>query len=141
MTTPKQAAPGTLKTGALVALVQSVVAFGVAIYLIVADFTSEATPTLESEAAAADWIGTGTAIFIMILFGTVLAGSISLLRGRHWGRSPIVMIEVLLLPVAWYMLSEGLILAGIATVVSAVAALVFILHPRSTAWVAENYGR
>lgn len=141
VSTPKQAAPVTLKIGALVALLQSLVAFGVAIYLIVADFTSEATPTLESEAAAANWIGTGTAIFIFILFGTVLAGAISLLRGRHWGRSPIVMMGVLLLPVSWYMVSEGLIGAGIATALSAIAALVGLLHPRSTEWIAENYGR
>lgn len=122
-------------------MLQSLVAFGIAIYLIIADFTSDAAPTLESEAASVNWIGTGTAIFIMILFGTVLAGAVSLLRGRHWGRSPIVMMSILLLPVSWYMLSEGLITAGIATLLSAIAALVGMLHPQSTAWIAANYGR
>lgn len=140
VSTSTPTAPSTLRIGALVAVIQSLVAFGIGIYLIISDFTSDAAPTLESEAAAANWIGTGTAVFMFIIFGTVLAGALSLLRGKHWGRSPVVMIEVLLLPVAWYMLSEGLILPGVVVALSAVAGLVCVLHPRSTKWVAANYG-
>lgn len=131
----------TIRFGAGAALLQVLVAFGTAFYLIYADLTSDVSDTIESDAAAAQWIGSGTAIFIFILFGVVLAGAVNLLRGGNWGRSPIVMMGVLLLPVAWYMLSEGMVLAGIGTGILAAAALVFMLHPRSTEWIAANYGR
>lgn len=141
MNSSAQTIPTTIRLGAGAALLQVAVAFSMALYLIYADLTSDVSDTIESEAAAAQWIGTGTAIFIFILFGVVLAGAINLLRGRNWGRSPIVMMGVLLLPVAWYMMSEGMVLAGIGTGILAVAALVFMLHPHSTEWIAANYGR
>lgn len=141
MNSSAQTVPTTIRLGAGAALLQVLVAFGTAFYLIYADLTSDVSDTIESDAAAAQWIGTGTAIFIFILFGVVLAGAVNLLRGGNWGRSPIVMMGVLLLPVAWYMMSEGMVLAGIGTGILAAAALVFMLHPRSTEWIAANYGR
>lgn len=141
MNSSAQTVPTTIRLGAGAALLQVLVAFGMAFYLIYADLTSDVSDTIESDAAAAQWIGTGTAIFIFILFGVVLAGAVNLLRGGNWGRNPIVMMGVLLLPVAWYMMSEGMVLAGIGTGILAAAALVFMLHPRSTEWIAANYGR
>lgn len=141
MNTSTQTPPVTIRLGSYVAIIQVAVAFGVGIYLIYRDLTSGVSGTIESEAAAAQWIGTGTAVFIFILFGVVLAGATSLLRGKTWGRSPIVMMGALLLPVAWYMISEGMVAAGAATGISAVCALGLILHPRSTGWIADRYGR
>lgn len=141
MNSSDQAIPTTIRLGAGAAILQAAVAFVMAICFIYADITSDVSDTIESEAAAAQWIGTGTAIFIFILFGVVLAGAINLLRGGNWGRSPIVMMGALLLPVSWYMMSGGMVPAGIGTAVLAIAALVFMLHPRSTEWIAANYGR
>lgn len=131
--------PGTLKFGAVISLIQVAAAAAVAIYLIVADLRGGAGASIESDAAAADWIGVGTAVFLLILFGTVGAGAVNLLSGRTWGRTPLVMMDVLLIPVAVYMGMEGLWAPALAVGLAAVLSLGGVMHPQSTAWVAENY--
>lgn len=131
--------PGTLKFGAIISLIQVAVAFSFAIYFIIKDLTSGVTESVESSAAAANWIGIGTALYIFLLFGTVCAGAVSLLLGRTWGRTPLVMMDALLIPVAVYMAMEGLWAPAVAVGLAAVLSLGGVLHPQSTAWVAENY--
>lgn len=131
--------PGTLKFGAIISLIQVAVAFSFAIYFIIKDLTSGVTESVESSTAAANWIGIGTALYIFLLFGTVCAGAVSLLLGRTWGRTPLVMMDALLIPVAVYMAMEGLWAPAVAVGLAAVLSLGGVLHPQSTAWVAENY--
>ncbi|GAB3941850.1 hypothetical protein GCM10028828_07450 [Corynebacterium tapiri] len=118
---------------------QALIAFGFALALIVSDIRSNGTSSAVSDASAVNWIGTGTAVFIFIVFGVVFAGALSLLAGRGWGRTPLVMISLLLLPISFYMASESLPAAGIALGLSAVVCLVCVLHPRSTEHVASLY--
>ena len=139
MSTSSRSLPAPLKFGALIGLVQAVIMFAVAVYFIVADIVGGAGASVESAAAAADWIGVGTAVFIFIVFGTVGAGAISLLSGHTWGRTPLAMMDLLLLPVAVYMGMEGLWLAAIAVGLLAILGLATVLHPRSSAWAEENY--
>ncbi|AWB81419.1 hypothetical protein C3B44_02825 [Corynebacterium yudongzhengii] len=140
MNASSRTVPVPLKFGAIIGLIQAGVAFAVAIYLTVMDLTNATTRNLESDAAAANWIGVGTAIFIFILFGTVAAGAISLLRGRGWGRTPLVMMNVLLVPVAVYMAMEGLWPLAVVVGLAALLGLGGVLHPQSSAYAAESYG-
>ena len=141
--TARVPAPTILRIGAFTTVLQSLVAFAAAFWLIYRDLQTlgEDSPSLESAAPAADWIGTGTAVFIFFVFGTTLVGGLSLLRGRHWGRGPIVLLEFLLVFVAFYMFSGGAILAGVITAISVVLVLVGMFHRSSVEWFATSYGQ
>lgn len=121
---------------------QTLIGIGFALWLAFSDFRQTGlSQDITSESTNASWIGLGTAIFMIIIFGFVLAGAISLLRGHRWGRGPIVLLEIILLPIAFQMFSGGTILLGTVTVVTAALALIGIFHPRSIEWFSENYGR
>ena len=136
-------APTVLRIGAFTTVLQSLVAFAAAFWLIYRDLQTlgEESPSLETTAPAADWIGTGTAVFIFFVFGTTFLGGLSLLRGRHWGRGPIVLLEFLLVFVAFYMFSGGAVLAGVVTAISVVLVLMGMFHRSSVEWFATSYGQ
>lgn len=123
---------------AYVVIAQAIVAFLTGIWLIVSDFT-EGTDDITSSAPAAGYVGTGTAIFIFIVFGAAAAAAVGLLKGKSWGRGAIVLLEALLLFVAFYMFSGGAYLAGALVAVTSIATLVGLFHPRSWQWFADKY--
>ncbi len=51
--------------------------------------------------------GYGFAAWVAILGGAVLAAGIALLTGRRWGRAIAVVAQLLLLPVAWSLLTDS----------------------------------
>ncbi|WIM68296.1 hypothetical protein QP027_02525 [Corynebacterium breve] len=132
--------PSTLRWAAIVAIVQSLVVLGYALSIVVRELLGEEDQSLVSDSPNAEYVGYGTAIFLAIIFGTVIAGAVSLLRGKNWGRGPIVLIEFILLGVAFFMFQGGAIILGIVTLLSAVLALAMIFHPRSTEWIESHYG-
>jgi hypothetical protein len=74
----------------------------------------------------------------VVMLGVLLAGlgiglllvSRGLLAGRRWARSPAVTWQLLLLAVAWYVVSAGHVLAGV--VVAAVALVTAVAAVRGT---------
>lgn len=44
----------------------------------------------------------GEAAYFAVLSGGVLAAGIGLVLGRHWGRTPAIVVQLILLGVAWY---------------------------------------
>ncbi len=134
--------PAVLKFGAGVTIVQAIVAFVIGVLFIMEDFrTMGEEDSLVSEAGAANWVGTGTAVFIFLIFGAAAAGAVSMLRGHTWGRGPIVLLQILLLFVAFYMFSGGQPAAGATVALSAVLILVGVLHPKTNEWYSSVYGR
>lgn len=88
-----------------------------------------AASSLESASAATDFVGIGTAVFLLIVFGFVAFHAARTLAGQPSGRGAIVLIEAILLGVAVYMFSGGAVLLGIVTLISALLALVGVFHP------------
>ncbi|MFG1791466.1 hypothetical protein [Nocardia sp. NPDC049149] len=85
--------------------------------------------------------GYGTAAWFGILGGGVLAAGIGLLFGKRWGRAIAVIAQLLLLPVAWSLLTDShQPVFGTLLAVVAVGALVLLFAPPSTRWMAEDYG-
>ncbi|MBF6174649.1 hypothetical protein IU476_24560 [Nocardia blacklockiae] len=80
----------------------------------------------------------GTAAWFLILGGAVLAAGIALLRGRRWGRGIVMIAQILLLPVSWYMIG-GQPQFGIPLGLVALVALGLLFSPPSTRWAAEVY--
>jgi hypothetical protein len=78
-------------------------------------------------------LGVGVAVlmacFALLLF--VVARGVFL--GRRWSRAPAVATQLILLPIAWSFRGGATTWVSIALAVLAIAVLVGVLHPRSTA--------
>ncbi|QPK83715.1 hypothetical protein G7Y29_02630 [Corynebacterium qintianiae] len=131
--------PAIVKFGAAVVLVQCLALFGYAIWLIVTNLRGATASSLESDSAATDFVGIGTAVFLLVVFGFVAFHAARTLAGQPSGRGAIVLIEGILLGVAVYMFSGGAILLGIVTAVSALLALVGVFHPTAVEYWAARY--
>ncbi|MFE3541772.1 hypothetical protein ACFXK0_02235 [Nocardia sp. NPDC059177] len=117
--------------GALVSL-EGLVGVGTAIVLIV----RAATGHDQSVAS-----GIGTAIWFGVLFGGVLAAGIGLLRGKRWGRAIAVIAQVLLLPVAWSLLTDShQPLWGTLLAVLSLGTLGALFAPATSRYMAQDYG-
>jgi hypothetical protein len=78
-------------------------------------------------------VGIGVAV-LMACFGLLLllvARGVYL--GRRWSRGPAVATQLILLPIAWSFRGGATTWVSIALAVLAIAVLVGVLHPRSTA--------
>jgi hypothetical protein len=78
-------------------------------------------------------VGVGVAI-LMAGFGLVLlAVARGVFRGKRWSRGPAVVTQLILLPIAWSFKGGGTTWVSVVLAVLAIAVLVGVLHPRSTA--------
>jgi hypothetical protein len=78
-------------------------------------------------------VGVGVTI-LMACFGVfLLFVARSVFRGKRWSRGPAVATQLILLPLAWSFAGGGTTWVSIMLAGLAVAVLVGILHPRSTA--------
>lgn len=78
-------------------------------------------------------VGVGVTI-LMAGYGVVLLlVARGVLRGRRWSRGPAVVTQLILLPIAWSF--RGVPTTWVAALIAAIAiaTLVALLHPRSTA--------
>lgn len=86
--------------------------------------------------------GYATAAWFLILFGAIVVCGIFLYRGRAWGRGPIVMLQICLMPVAYYMFTSGRPELAVPTILILVLGLVLLFNPTAVNWWTMNhYGR
>ncbi|GLZ14790.1 hypothetical protein Acsp04_50250 [Actinomadura sp. NBRC 104425] len=62
-----------------------------------------------------------------------------LLRGDGWSRSPGVLVQLFALPVAWSLWQSGQYWLAVPLGLVAVAALVLLLSPPTTAWLVHDH--
>jgi hypothetical protein len=78
-------------------------------------------------------VGVGVAI-LMAGFGLLLLlVARGVFRGRRWSRGPAVATQLILLPIAWSFRGGATTWVSVALAALAIAVLVGVLHPRSTA--------
>ncbi|QNG19411.1 hypothetical protein G4H71_17940 [Rhodococcus triatomae] len=124
--------PTTVRTaGALVAL-EGAVAVGVALTLVIRGLLGH-DQTVAS--------GYGTAAWFAILGGAVLAAGIGLAFGKRWGRSIAIVAQLLLIPVAWALLTDSHqpVFGGLLGVV-VLGALGCLFASPTSRWMAAGYG-
>lgn len=80
-----------------------------------------------------------TAGYAAIVGGAVLAAGIGLLRGRRWGRAIAVLTQLLLLGVAWYMVTSDRLDLATPLGLLALVSLGALFAPASTRWMAAGY--
>lgn len=77
-------------------------------------------------------VGVGVAAF-MIGFAVLLgAAARGLLLRRRWARAPVVVVQLIMLPVGWGFRAAPTTWVAVTMIVVALATLVLVLHPRST---------
>lgn len=108
-----------------------------AVFLIFREITGQHDyGTVTSDGSGSLFVGYGTAAFFIVVFGTVAAAGLALRRGRRWGRGPVVILQMLLLPVSWYILSAGLIVPALVVAACALFGLYLTFNGRSLSWAA-----
>ncbi|HHT60284.1 MAG TPA: hypothetical protein GXZ83_11530 [Corynebacterium stationis] len=132
--------PPSILYAAILASLQSLVAIVFGVFLMVRDFTGAENDSMVTSTSTASHVGTGTAIFIFIIFGFVIASSWAMTRGKRWGRGAIVLVEFILGASSFQMMTGGSILLGIVTLVSAILTVFLIFGVKSSGeWFALNY--
>ncbi|GAC78043.1 hypothetical protein WKY82_04940 [Gordonia malaquae] len=80
--------------------------------------------------------GYGTAVWFTVIGGAVMAGGIGLSLGKRWGRAIGVMAQILLLPVAYALLtSSNLPSIGAPVGIVALGVLGLLFSPPSLQWL------
>ena len=124
------AAPTTVRGAGLLVTLQGLAGVGFAIAVLVRAFGGTSTPgtNLYGEAAYFAVLGCG-----------VLACGVGLLLGKTWARTPSVVVEIILLGVAWYAIGPSS-RPGLGVPVGVFAALVIVLlfSARSRAWSQDD---
>ncbi|QMV85921.1 hypothetical protein HW450_04160 [Corynebacterium hindlerae] len=132
--------PTPVKYAGYLAMIQSLIGLGYAGILIYRELIGERDAAIVTDTEArAGLIGYGTAIYFIIIFGAVLAGAISMNKGRRWGRGPVAMLEMFLLVVAYYMWSAGQPAWAGVVAVSGVLGLFLLFNSKSLAWATANH--
>ncbi|WP_135453271.1 hypothetical protein [Mycobacterium sp. DL99] len=80
--------------------------------------------------------GYGTAIWGALIGGGVLAGGWALITGRRWGRGIAVTANLLLLPVAWYVVTSHHIVYGLLIGLLGLVTLGLLFSPSAVDWIA-----
>jgi hypothetical protein len=77
-------------------------------------------------------VGVGVAAFMIGFAALLFAAAGALLRTRRWARAPIVVVQLIMLPVGWSYRGAPTTWVAVAMVVASLLTLVLLLHPRST---------
>ncbi|QHE71935.1 putative membrane protein [Rhodococcus sp. WAY2] len=86
--------------------------------------------------------GYGTAAWFAILGGAVLAAGVALIFGRRWGRAIAIVAQLLLLPVAWSLLTDShQPVFGVLLGVVVIGALGCLFSSPTSKWMAAEYGQ
>lgn len=84
--------------------------------------------------------GYATAGFIGLFGAAAAALGAALVRGRRGARAPAIVLQILLLGVAWYTASgSGQVVAGVVVGAVAVVVVALLVGPSTSDWVAAQY--
>ncbi|HUE34757.1 MAG TPA: hypothetical protein VMQ38_18175 [Mycobacterium sp.] len=121
-------APATVRVAGWIVAVQGVAALVVAAVLVVRKISGADQHVVN---------GLGTAVWFILAGGVVLAAGRALVTGRRWGRGVAVFIQLLLLPVAWYVaVGSHQPAFGIPAGIVALTTLILLFTPGAVRWVA-----
>jgi hypothetical protein len=77
-------------------------------------------------------VGVGVAAFMIGFAVLLLAAGHGLLRGRRWARAPIVVVQLIMIPVGWGFRAAPTTWVAVTMIAVSLLTLVLILHPAST---------
>ncbi len=77
-------------------------------------------------------VGVGVALFMLGFAVLLLLAARGLLHRRRWARAPVVVVQLIMIPVGWSFRGGTTTGVAAAMIGTALVTLVLILHPRST---------
>lgn len=93
---------------------------------------------LNATSAAQDVGGVlGEAGLFLVIGAAVLALARGLARGRFWARTPAILVQLLMLPVAWSLLTGDRVLLGLAAGLVPLAVLALLMCPPARDWALD----
>jgi peptidoglycan/LPS O-acetylase OafA/YrhL len=126
-------APTTVRQAAVLVALEGVAGIAAAVVYLVSGFSGAEQPGLNFF---------GTAAWFAIIGCGVLAAAWALWTGRRWGRGVAVFVQLLLLPVAWYIaVGSHQWFYGIPVAIIALITLVLLFSPSALQWVVAAQGR
>lgn len=78
-------------------------------------------------------------LWSLLIFSAILAGVTVLLRDARWGHGPIIILNLCLLGVVYYMLRPSAFLLALPTAVASIAALACMSSPKVADWTARSF--
>ncbi|MBC2682083.1 hypothetical protein [Corynebacterium anserum] len=128
----RPAPPPAVKLAGILGLIQGGAGIGFGIILIIREANGFHDP-------GAVISGYGTAAWFLFFFGAVALAGYFLSTGRKWGRGPVVMLQLCLLGVAYYMFTSGRPDLGVPTALMAALGLILLFSPQAVDWAATRY--
>jgi hypothetical protein len=101
---PGNPAPAALRAAVGLLIAQATVVALIVVFLVYKDFTTRVVSWRDA------MIVTSFAALIAVLLGVL---ALALTRRRAWARGPAVVLELMLLPIGWFMVSGGLAWLGV----------------------------
>lgn len=81
----------------------------------------------------------GEAGFFLVMAAAIVGVAVGLILGRRWSRTPSVVLQILLIAVAWYAIGPTkLVVPAIITVAVCVATVVLLFTAPARAWAVED---
>jgi hypothetical protein len=77
-------------------------------------------------------VGVGVAAFMIGFAVLLFAAAHALLRVRRWARAPVVVVQLIMVPVGWSFRGGQTTAVAVTMIAAALLTLVLLLHPRST---------
>jgi cbb3-type cytochrome oxidase subunit 3 len=128
---PTEAVPPTVRIAGALTTLQAVVGFAYVVALLIRG----ASVGLPSVGALNRGETYGEAGYYGLLSAAVLAVGLGLWRGKHWARTPALLLQLLLIGAAWYAFGpSGQPLIGLVIGVPSVAVIWFLFNRAGRAW-------
>lgn len=132
--TPSQSTmpPPTFRAAGVLVSLEGLVGLVAAAVLLVRALGGSATDSAAN--------GYGTAGWFAVVGGAVGGAGIALVLGKRWGRAVALVVQLLLLPVVWSLLTDShQPIYGALLGVAVVAILALLFSPASSQWMAAEY--
>ncbi|WKD61784.1 hypothetical protein CCICO_08880 [Corynebacterium ciconiae DSM 44920] len=132
--------PAPIRWAAILGGIEGLAGIGYGLFLIIRDVLGyrDDSAVFEDELRA-DLLGFGTGVVFLIFFGAVFAAAIVLARGKRWGRAPILMLNMLLIPIAFYIHGGGHTPLAIAVGIVGFIGLGLLFNGVAVRWAASQY--
>ena len=132
--------PHTIRRAGIIGMVEGVFGLVYAVYSVVHQILQDHDDSVVTSQPGRDLIiGYGNAVFILLVFGFVGWSVWLLFHGRRFGRGPVIILQMLLLPVAWYMVQGGWVLVAIPTALIAAYGLYCCFNSQALQWATATF--
>ncbi|WP_042939887.1 hypothetical protein [Rhodococcus sp. AW25M09] len=132
-TTPENLTPpATFRSAGVLVAAQGAVSLVAAFVLLVRAVSGEGDNAVANGYGTAGWFG-------VLGVGVGVAG-VALIVGKRWGRAIATVVQLLLLPVVWSLLTGShQTLYGVVLGVAVIGVLALLFSPPSSQWMAAEY--